>query len=57
MGDWIYENLGWCILLLLSAFLCFLSVAFFRERDLMRDCMKDGHKEYECVGVIRGRPL
>ena len=26
-----------------------------RHERLMQECMADGHKEYECVGLLKGR--
>jgi hypothetical protein len=46
-----------CVVVVMAAFVGF--VAFCGPADyrnkLMADCLADGHKQYECVGILRGR--
>lgn len=43
------------ILVLFGLMLLILKSAGDRQCELMRQCVADGHKEYECVGILRGR--
>jgi hypothetical protein len=57
IGDWIYENLGWCIAGLFVAVFGVLILAMMADSKesarLMRQCMDDGKKEYECKAMLK----
>jgi len=61
MREWLSDFLWDYPLLIVGAILltCFTAIGFIscaeiRETDrLMKQCMADGHKEYECVGILQ----
>lgn len=56
-GDWILDNLGLIIIVSivvgLILFTSSVKVMLDREEHLMRQCLEDGKKEYECRAYIR----
>lgn len=57
VSDWFDDNLGWILLAGLSGLIVvmFVSISETAKNDcrLLKECMNDGHKEYECVSMLR----
>lgn len=60
MIDWIFDHVEWFG----GAFILFFVLLFYflfvemgkdceNNKRLMNQCMSDGHKEYECVSMLR----
>jgi hypothetical protein len=53
--EWLYDHLHFVILVLVSFAVGAIIAAAYQNQALMAQCQADGHKEYECVGILRGR--
>lgn len=53
--DFFYDNLGWIVLFIVGATLLLVAIVLGeKEADrLMKQCMEDGKKEYECRALIK----
>ncbi len=52
--------IGVCVFLfasLLGLTMVGMYQSYKKEVRLINECLKDGHKEYQCVGVIKGRGI
>lgn len=57
MVRWIDNNMGMSIIVAFLIMLTVLGLLFMdvsaNQSRLMKACMDDGHKEYECVSMLR----
>lgn len=55
--DFLFENMPWIVAVVVIA-LCVITFVGIRHDNevaarLMQQCLDDGHKEYECVSMLR----
>lgn len=43
-----------CILIFTLGIMASVVDRLFDKANLMRECLNDGHKSYECEGIIKG---
>lgn len=59
MSDWWYNYGHYVVFGIMGLFMVLAVLAFiasgFRYSRLMNDCIRDGHQEYECVGILSDR--
>lgn len=59
MGDWMQDNAGWIIVAVLMLFIAAIAFCFNHDNEIfnrnMKECIGDGHKEYECRSMLESR--
>jgi hypothetical protein len=57
MMDWILDHLGWfcggLCLIVIVVFILAVNAANKESARIMRQCMDDGKKEYECKAMLK----
>lgn len=53
--DWFLDRLlGWLVVLAILFALAMIVLSIQAHIYLTNQCLDDGHKEYECAGILRG---
>lgn len=53
MGNWIVDHLGWITVGLIALAAAASIVSGSNTARLVKQCIEDGHKEYECRAMLR----